>query len=252
MLELNAVEICSPEKLIVSNLNVQFKPGQIWGILGRNGSGKTTMLHTISGLSKVAKGNICLNGKPFKQFKLRHLAQYIGILLQNEAYHYPNSVWQSVMLGRYPYSNVWKSESLEDVANVEQALTAVELQHLAQRCVTTLSGGERRRVAIATLFAQTPKYYLLDEPLHQLDIRLQIKVLKYLQYLSLSSNKCTIMSLHDPNLAMRFCDHFILLFEDGSHEIGGKELLYQEAVFERLYQQSCKWIKTESGMHLYI
>lgn len=110
-----------------------------------------------------------------------------------------------------------------------------------------LSGGERRRAAIAAVLAQTPEIYLLDEPLNQLDPKYQIQVLNYFRALVETKNNTVVMALHDVNLATRFCSHVIMLFDDGNYLVGSMNELLQQTNLEKLYGQKMQAIDTELG-----
>ena len=151
------------------------------------------------------------------------------------------------MAGRYPYLHAWQRENSIDYAITKEALIALELESLAKRNVLALSGGERRRAAIAAVLAQTPEIYLLDEPLNQLDPKYQIQVLNYFRALVETKNNTVVMALHDVNLATRFCSHVIMLFDDGNYLVGSMNELLQQTNLEKLYGQKMQAIDTELG-----
>ena len=151
------------------------------------------------------------------------------------------------MIGRHPHLSVWQQEQAGDVAIVQSALHAVELERLAQRRIDTLSGGERRRLALATLFVQQPDIWLLDEPTNHLDLRYQIRVLELITGLAHDQGKVVLMSLHDINLAVRFCDSLLLLFPDGGVEYGQALSVLTVANLQRLYRHPVAVVSGPDG-----
>ena len=198
-------------KKLFSNINLSFKPGEIWGILGPNGAGKTTLLHTIAGLLPIQSGKIFLNNKSLKLYKPRERAKKMGLLLQENEFPFPSTVLETVMLGRYPYQIHWFRETESDKKIAMQALSTVGIAHLAQRSVIQLSGGEKRRLEIATLLTQDPDILLLDEPTNHLDMQQQSLILSLLKKTSRNKKKTVIMVLHDIHAIKKFCDHVLLL-----------------------------------------
>jgi len=207
-------------KTICKSLNIEFNPGEIWGVLGRNGSGKTTLLHVLANLMTAQSGKISLDEQPLCDVKRIKLARKIGILLQNEELAFPVSVWDAVLCGRHPHIDRWQQVDAENKNIVQAAIDTVDLRGFEKRDSGSLSGGERRRVFIATLFAQNPEIMLLDEPLNHLDIAHQMATLKHFKGLADEQNKTIICVLHDLNRAMQVCDKFIFLYGEGEVEFG--------------------------------
>lgn len=220
---------------VCNNLNIECKPGEVWGILGRNGKGKTTLLHSLAGIHPVEKGEIFLQQKNIHELSRKQIAQRLGVLLQHHEDSFPSSVIDTVITGRHPHINNWQWESKTDWQLAHNALETVQISHLSQRPINQLSGGERQRVSIATLITQNPEVMLLDEPNSHLDLKYQIKILNYLCEQTKSKNKTIIMTLHDLNLAARYCDKLILLLGEGEVLVGETNELLNEVNLMRLY-----------------
>jgi iron complex transport system ATP-binding protein len=236
-----------PDRVLFQGLDLTVAPGQSWGVLGPNGAGKTTLLHTLAGLRGIQHGDVVLDGKALGEWSHRARAQRIGLLLQDTWDAFPASVLETALIGRHPHLGRWSWESLEDYELAERALAAMALEGFEQRRTDTLSGGERRRLAIATLLVQDPDIYLLDEPTNHLDLHHQISLLKNLTGWVRDEGRCLVMVLHDVNLAARFCDHLLLLYGDSDAEHGPlKDLLTQKRL-ERLYRQPIRLMKTKDG-----
>lgn len=197
-------------RTFVKNLSMQFEPGQIWGIFGPNGAGKTTLLHTLAGLHCANTGNVSLDEKSIHQIKSKDRAKKIGVLLQDTDFPFPSTVLEAAMIGRFPYQRHWFYDHKDDQDAVMEALKKVTLHEFIDRDVQTLSGGEKRRLALATLLAQDPDIFLLDEPTNHLDIEQQLQLFEIIKRQAREFNKTIIMILHDLPFIQRFCEHLIV------------------------------------------
>ena len=204
---------------LVRELSVEFAPGEVVAILGRNGSGKTLTLHTLAGLRRAAAGEVWLDGAPLLQFKRRSVALRLGLLPQDLEDAFVTTAMETVLIGRHPHLALWQWETAEDERLAREALAAVDLQDFAVRHTDTLSGGEQRRVAVAALLAQQPGIFLLDEPTNHLDPHHQLAVLGLFRGLA-DQGRTVVTTLHDPTLAARFADRALLLFGDGRWSLG--------------------------------
>ena len=220
LLQANKLAVSIAGKPVVHGLDLALQPGDCLAILGRNGAGKTTLLHTLAGLRAPDAGELRLNDAGYAEQGARSAAQARGLLLQHQGDAFPATVLETVLVGRHPHLSRFAWEGEGDSRIAREALSAVGLSELAQREVHTLSGGERQRVALATLLAQQPKLYLLDEPLAHLDLNHQLAMLDLFAHLAQDQEVGVAMVLHDPNLALRFCNRALLLHGDGTHDLG--------------------------------
>ncbi|TDX99371.1 ABC transporter ATP-binding protein [Thiohalophilus thiocyanatoxydans] len=234
-LQLEQLQLQRGQRTLCKPFDLSLEDGQCWGILGSNGSGKTTLLHTVAGLHHDYRGRIVLDDTAIEQIPRKQFARQAGLLLQTNEEAFPGTALETVLTGRHPHLKAWQWESEEDLALARETLQQVDLAGFEQRNLLTLSGGERRRLYIATLLAQQPQLYLLDEPANHLDLRHQHQILGLLQQLCTTRNKSVVMVLHDPNLAARYCDHVLLLHEDGNVESGPSEALMTPEKLSVLY-----------------
>jgi len=229
-----ALGIRAGTRQLVSNLSAEFHGGELTAILGRNGSGKSLTLHTLAGLRGVQQGAVRLADMPIDRLSRRAIARHIGLLMQDLEESFVTTALESVLVGRHPHLGLWQWESAEDERLAQEALKRVNMDELAGRTTDGLSGGERRRLAIASLLAQAPDVYLLDEPTNHLDPQHQIAVLELFRKLADSGNT-VIATLHDPTLAARFADRAILLFGDGRWSSGATRDVVTAASLSELY-----------------
>jgi iron complex transport system ATP-binding protein len=206
-------------RMLVSDLSLEFAPGEVIAILGCNGSGKTLTLHTLAGLRRPHEGSLHLDGVPFERLSRRAVALRLGLLAQDLEDAFVTTALEMVLIGRHPHLGLWQWETADDVRISQESLAAVGLSEFAERRTDTLSGGEQRRVAVAALLAQRPGIFLLDEPTNHLDPHHQIGVLGLFRELA-HTGSTVITTLHDPTLAARFADRALLLFGDGRWSAG--------------------------------
>jgi len=196
---------------VCSGLDLTVAPGECWAILGRNGAGKTTLLHTLAGLRAPAAGVIELDGRPLATLPGREVARLRGLLPQDDSDAFSATVLETVLVGRHPHLSRWQWEGADDIRIARAALDAADMGGTEARDVRTLSGGERRRVALAALLAQQPRLFLLDEPSSHLDLSHQLTLLDRLVAAVRADGRALVMVVHDVNLALRYCDRALLL-----------------------------------------
>lgn len=233
-------------RLLVDRLELAVPRGSVTCLLGCNGTGKTLTLHTLCGLRAPAHGSIMFEQRPIEQWPRRQLAQRLGLLTQTSEDPFPATVLDTALIGRHPHLDFWAWEGEDDRRMAREALAAVDMSDLELRDVATLSGGERRRVAIATLLTQDPELLVLDEPINHLDPHHQIDALELLRVRA-DAGRAVVMSLHDAGLAARFCDYALLLFGNGEWLHGPCEEVMNEATISRLYGVPVREITWDGG-----
>ena len=202
------------EKVILKDVNLEFPKGKTTTILGANGSGKTSLLKTVSRAVVPSTGEAVFNGVPLKQYKPKELAKRIAYLPQVHFSPSDISVKTLISYGRYPYRTFGKNLTKDDINIVENSMELTGLKSLENRTLTTLSGGERQRAWIAMTICQQPEVLLLDEPITYLDIRFQLEVMELIKNLGETLNITIIMVLHDINFAARY-SHYMYAIRDG-------------------------------------
>ena len=206
-------------RTLVAKLDLEARAGECWAIVGPNGAGKTTLVATLAGLRAPAAGDITYDGTPLARLGPRERALLRGYLPQDSVDFFPATVLETALIGRHPHLARWQWESSADIARAREGLAAFGLEGFDARDVRTLSGGERRRLALAALLAQDPGIFLLDEPSSHLDLGQQVAALRVVTALARERGKTVVMVLHDLHLAARFADCAIAL--GGGHALTG-------------------------------
>lgn len=237
-----------PDRTHQAPINLRILPGQCWGILGPNGAGKTTLLQTLAGLKAPRSGVIHLRAGPLHQLHRQIIAKELGVTLQHPGDEFPGTVLDTTLMGRHPHLRRWQQERPEDYRMALAALQAVELAHLAKRNIGTLSGGERQRVAIATLLTQDAPLWLLDEPTNHLDLHHQIALLERISDRVQTDTHAAMLSLHDPNLAARYCSHLLLVYATGECCLGTTTEIFRLKALEHLLQHPLSALETPDRM----
>jgi len=225
LLEARGLSLAIAGRVLCDGLDLRVRARQAWAIVGPNGAGKTTLLRTLAGLAEPAAGDVRYAGTPITMLSPRERALRRGMLPQDSQDAFAATVLETVLVGRHPHLSRFAWEDAHDLAIARNALAEFGLAALAGRDVRTLSGGERRRVALAALLAQDPPLLLLDEPSSHLDIAQQAAALDVLTALARARGKALIMVLHDLHLAIRYCDHVLLLGHGRAEAGAAPELL---------------------------
>lgn len=212
---------------ILDGIDLSIERGAIVTMLGPNGCGKTTLLKTLNGLLRPKGGEVIVDGRAIDRMSPPEIARMMGHVPQGHRSSFPFTVLDIVLTGRLPHISTFSAPGERDEEVAKESLDLVGAGHLTQRPYTQISGGERQMVMIARALAQEPQFLLLDEPTSYLDFKNQIGVLKTVRKIADREGVTVIMTLHDPNHALAFSDHVVLLRKldgkkpdgngDGSH-----------------------------------
>ncbi len=210
---LSLADVCfayNAQTQVLRGVSLDILPGTITAILGPNGAGKTTLLRLILGLLKPQRGTIHLNGRPQHTFSRRETSRWIGLVPQSEYIPFDFSVLEFVLLGRAPYLGPLDMPREQDRAIALEALRTLGLEHLRERAMPSLSGGERQLAMMARVLAQQPRLLLLDEPTAHLDLSNRDRILNVLRAQA-RAGVTVMFTTHDPNLAATLADYVILM-----------------------------------------
>ena len=210
---------------IFDGLNVEVRSGEFVGLVGPNGSGKTTFLNLLTRVLRPSRGQILVDGDEIRSVSSRALARKIAVVPQESSIIFPFTVSEIVVMGRAPHLQSMLERD-EDFAIANEAMEMTGVSHLADRTITRLSGGERQSVFIARALAQRPSILLLDEPTAFLDIKHQLDIYDILTRLNRERRMTIIAVSHDLNLASHYCER-VLVFKQGALMFDG---LPEEAI----------------------
>lgn len=228
MIQLTDFSIERAGHVFFTGLNVTFQSGQFWGILGRNGLGKTTLLNQIAGLLPSNQNSVFINDVPIESLGIQQRAQWLSYLLQIQEPCLDFTVLQAVAMGQF----AWQPRRT-DWSQARGWLEQLKIEHLADRSLLQLSGGERRKVELATCLAQRSPHLILDEPLNHLDMVYQKFLLA--QLTQISHDQSVIMVCHDLNAVQNHCTHALLLLADGCYLAGESATILSDKNLQRLF-----------------
>lgn len=219
--------------LVLNDINLSVQSGEMVGLLGPNGSGKTTMLKLTSGILHPTEGKILLDNVNLKQLSRNKIARKVAMVPQYFYMPFAFTVGELVQMGRTPFIRFLASEKENDRQIVRDIMERIGISPFENRLFNDLSGGERQRAILALAMAQEPKLLLLDEPTAHLDINHQVELLQLIKNLNNEQGITVVAVMHDLNLAALYFNRLILLnngavFADGTPE----NVLTQETIEE--------------------
>lgn len=198
-------------RIVLRRVNLELAPGRLTGLLGPNGTGKSTLLRTLARLLRPARGTVRLDGRDlYAGFTEREAARHIALVPQEEAAVFPMTVRELVQLGRTPFVGRFGWLGRGDERAAEEALAEMDLLGLVDRRMDELSGGERKRVQVARALAQEARVLVLDEPAAHLDIAHALDLFGLLKRLA-EAGRTVLVASHELWLLTRFCDRVLLM-----------------------------------------
>ncbi|NLV37338.1 MAG: ABC transporter ATP-binding protein [Clostridiaceae bacterium] len=214
---------------ILKQISFSLDDGQFMAILGNNGAGKSTMLKCLNRILPAKHGRIYMDEQNLLQMPNREIAKRIAFVAQTVP-DMQMTVHDIVMLGRRPYMRWGFTKSDHDI--VHESMGRLDLLQLRGRFLNQLSGGERQKVVLARALAQQPKVLLLDEPTSSLDLQNQYQVLEIVRDICHNGGISAIMVIHDLNLALRFCDRFLMLKEGHVYRYGDRAIIDRQSILD--------------------
>lgn len=235
------------ERSIFDGLTVTIPKGQFVGLLGPNGTGKSTLLRAIAGLLQTERGDVFLSGERLQKLSKKEVAKLICYMPQTTQLETNFTVQQVVEMGRYPHKSRFSSLTREDIEKVEEAIELTGIDRLRERFVPSLSGGERQLVFLAKVIAQDTPIILLDEPTSDLDVYHQELVTNIVHRL-VAQGKTVVAAIHDINYSARICDQCLFL-KDGKVMAFGEidQVLTKEKIEETFHVDSHIYVEQVTG-----
>lgn len=213
MLTAKRLSIAYGNKEVVQAVDLHLEPGQLVGLIGPNGSGKTSLIRSLSGVLRPSAGSIILSGKDLNDLSEQERARNIAVVPQSAQLPPAFTVFECVMLGRTPHLSWLGRLGAHDLEVVDRAMRSCEISHLSDRRIAELSGGEQQRVLLARALAQDCPLLLLDEPTAHLDLHHQVSLLSLVRHMTHQQNLAVLVAIHDLNLASLYADRLVLLVD---------------------------------------
>lgn len=200
--------------IIASNIQIGLQKGELIGLVGANGIGKSTLLRTLTNVQESLKGNIYIHNKLLSNYTSEELAKSMSLVLTEPIASKNLSVFELVALGRHPYTNWVGNLNTKDMESIHQALSLTNIETLKHKKCFELSDGQLQKVLIARALAQDTDLIILDEPTTHLDMYHKAYILKLLQKLVKETNKTILFSSHEIDLAIQLCDKMIVMTQE--------------------------------------
>ena len=211
MIELRHISLGFDSRRLVTDASTRFECGKITALLGRNGTGKSTLLRTIAALQRPIEGEVFVGGDNIAELGSQQLSRRLSFVNTERVDVEALRVFDVVAIGRSPYTDWMGRLGAEDEAMVRRSIALAGIDHLADRFVDTLSDGECQRVMIARALAQDTPAILLDEPTSFLDLPNRYELCRLLRELAHCQNKCIIFSTHELDIALSLADSIALV-----------------------------------------
>ena len=248
-IEMQDVSIGYGHKAVLKGLTFQVSPGEMVGLIGPNGCGKSTVIRALSHIILPYSGKILLNGQDVNRLSRRDLARLLAVVPQMPLLPSAFTAFEIVLMGRNPHLGLLQYEGPEELSIAWQAMEKTGTQSLAERRVSELSGGEIQSLLITRALAQETKAILLDEPTANLDIGRQVEILDLIKSLCRNSNLAVLAALHDLNLATQYCDQLVLINNGRIHAEGTpSEVITAENIAAVYGAESCVYEHPVNGL----
>ena len=236
ILKIEKLSISYGNKEILKDINITINEGEFVGIIGPNGTGKSTLIKAITDIIDISKGKITINGMDNRKISRRDRAKIIAVVPQEYSIDFKFNAFDIVMMGRNPHMYNKKGMENNNFEIVQEAMLMTNTWKLKDSIYNELSGGEKQRVIIARAIAQQTKVILLDEPTSHLDIHHQLEIMELIRMLNVKKNITIIAVLHDLNLAARFSHRLILLNDSKVMVDGTPEEVIDKKYLSKVYK----------------
>jgi iron complex transport system ATP-binding protein len=236
------------ERKILSDISFSVAAGEICGLLGPNGSGKTTLLKCVNRILEGNTGTIKIRGRDISRLSRLEISRLVAIVPQELNVMFAFTVLQMVLMGgsgRYGFSGI---PGRRDYQHAMEVLEELNIDHLAERKYNELSGGEKQMVLIAKALFQGAEVLLLDEPISHLDFKRQYTIMELIKKITAGKGLTTLITLHDPNIAGRYCHRLIMLNEGSVAHQGLTDTVFHPESLGAIYDMKIRIEYTDAGI----
>jgi len=244
---LNAVYNSIP---VLKEVSLQVERGNICALMGRNGSGKTTLLRCINMILKPTQGKITACGKEVSRLSRVEIARLISLVPQGIQTAFSYSSLEMVLMGSAAWIKAWAAPTKEESIRAQIILNEVGIQSLAHRPFNQLSGGERQLVLLSRALFQNAPVMLLDEPNSHLDFPNQHHVMELMREVVKKRGVTAFISLHDPNLALYYCDQVVMLKEGRTVAHGPANEIMEDGILRQVLGENIQKDITIKGLNV--
>lgn len=221
------------DKPIIDNVSLDIPKGQVIAFIGANGAGKSTLISIISRTLSKNSGEVFIDEKELSKWDTSELSKKMSILKQSNNLNIRLTVKELVSFGRFPYSKGRLTK--EDNEHIDNAIKYMGIDHLKDRYLDELSGGQKQMAFISMIIAQDTEYIFLDEPLNNLDMHHCVKIMKNVKKLAREMGKTVIIVIHDINFVSLYADHIIAMKDGKIIKNSKKEEIIQEPILKEIY-----------------
>lgn len=236
MLDIRDLSVAYGRNVVLRDISLSVKPGEVVALIGPNGAGKTTLIRAVSGVITKRQGSIFMGDRDLSKLSPYQRARILAVVPQARQLGGAFSVEQTVLMGRTAYMNWLGQAGEEDHEQVRFAMEKTNTSHLANRRIAELSGGEQQRVFLARALAQDTPALLLDEPTTHLDLKHQTSFLSLVHQLTRENDLTVLMALHDLNQVSIYADRVALLLEGQMKAVGTPQEVLTEEMISDVYQ----------------
>jgi iron complex transport system ATP-binding protein len=247
-LTVHELEYAYRENKVLKNITFSVNDGEICGLLGPNGSGKTTLLKCINGIFGYGNGSVKVKGQNIGKLSREEIAKLMAVVPQDLSVVFSFTVLQIVIMGGGARFGLTGIPTEKDYLNALDVLKELGIVHLADRRYNELSGGEKQIVLIARALFQKPMILLLDEPTSHLDFKRQYTIMELIKKITAEKNLTTLVTLHDPNIAGRYCSKLVMLREGRIVYHGSRSEIFNTKSLEATYGMKVKIENTKKGI----
>lgn len=232
--------------VVASNINIELNKGELVGLIGANGIGKSTLIRSITKVQKTLSGSVFINGKNLTELHPLDLAKVMSLVLTEQIASKNLTVFELIALGRQPYTNWIGNLTERDTAITNNALSQTNIEDLKHKKCYELSDGQLQKVMIARALAQDTDLIILDEPTTHLDMYHKAYILKLLQQLAKDTQKTILFSSHEIDLAIQLCDKLIVM-SPGAVVSNTPCNLISQGTFETLFPEDLITFNANTG-----